>query len=54
METPPYQWQRQKLKILFVEDDPESTELFVSCFAEEYDILTAESAEEALEIFNQE
>ncbi len=53
METPPYQWRRQKLTILFVEDDPESTELFVSCFADEYNILTAESAEEALEIFNQ-
>lgn len=54
METPPYQWQQQKLKILFVEDEPESIELFVSCFADEYDILTATSAEEALEVFKQE
>jgi len=54
METPPYQRQQQNLKILFVEDDPESTELFVSCFAEEYDILTAASAEEAFEVFKQE
>jgi signal transduction histidine kinase len=54
METPPYQWQQEKLKILFVEDDPESTELFVSCFDAEYNILCAASAEEALDIFRKE
>lgn len=54
IETPPYQSQQKKFKILFVEDDPESTELFVNCFAEEFDILTAASAEEALEVFGQE
>jgi signal transduction histidine kinase len=43
-----------QLTILFVEDDPESTDLFVSCFDSEYNILTAGSAEEALEIFEQE
>jgi signal transduction histidine kinase len=42
------------LRILFVEDDPESTELFVSCFDTEYDILTASSAEEALEVLERE
>ena len=54
IDTPPYQWQQEKLKILFVEDEPESTELFVCCFAEEYNILTAASAEEALEVFERE
>jgi len=45
---------RQLLKILFVDNDPESTELFVSCFDSEYDILTASSAEEALEMLKRE
>ncbi len=54
VSTPPYTWQGQKLKLLFVEDDPESTELFVNCFREEYEILTAVSGEDALEIFKQE
>ena len=46
--------QSDKLKILFVEDDPQSTELFVDCFDEEYEILCAGSAEEAIDIFSRE
>lgn len=44
----------EKLKILFVEDDPESTELFVNCFAREYTIISVASAEEAFEVFKRE
>ncbi|MCI5221868.1 MAG: response regulator [Candidatus Electrothrix sp. AR4] len=43
--------QENKLEILLVEDDPASTEFFVSCFAKEYNILCAASGEEALELF---
>ena len=45
---------QDRLKILFVEDDPESTDLFVNCFNDEYEVVTAASAEEALKIFNRE
>lgn len=41
----------EKELILFVDDDPVNTEHFVLCFGEEYDIITAKSGEEALEIF---
>ena len=37
--------------ILFVDDDPINTEHFVLSFEEEYEIITAESGEEALDIF---
>ncbi len=43
--------QQDRLKILLVEDDPESMDFFVSCFTGEYDILCATSGEEALELF---
>ncbi len=46
--------QSEKLKILFVEDDPESTELFVNCFAQEYTIVSVASAEEGFEVFKRE
>ncbi len=45
---------KKMLKILFVEDDPESSDLFVNCFDTEYHILLASSAEQALEIFKKE
>ncbi len=41
-----------KDKILFVDDDPVNTEHFVLSFEEEYEIITATSGEEALEIFH--
>ncbi len=41
-----------KDRILFVDDDPVNTEHFVLSFEEEYDIITATSGEEALEIFH--
>ena len=44
----------ERIKILFVEDDPINTQSFVTCFSEEYEILTAESGPEALEIFSRE
>ncbi len=44
----------EKDKILFVDDDPINTESFVISFSEEYDVITASSGEEALEIFQQE
>jgi len=54
MDTISLQGHQDKLKILFVEDDIESTELFVNCFDDEYQIITAGSAQEALEIFRRE
>ncbi len=42
---------QEKMRILFVEDDPGSMELFVDCFEEEYSIVCAMSGEEALDIF---
>ena len=54
MDMTSRQERQDRLKILFVEDDDDSTELFVNCFNEEYIILTAVSAEEAFEIFQQE
>ncbi len=44
----------EKDKILFVDDDPVNTEHFVLSFEDEYDIITAVSGEEALEIFNRQ
>ena len=44
----------EKDKILFVDDDPVNTEHFVLSFEEEYDIITATSGEEALDIFQQQ
>lgn len=44
----------EKYKVLFVDDDPINTESFVLSFSEEYDIITADSGEEALEIFRSE
>ena len=44
----------EKDKVLFVDDDPINTESFVLSFSEEYDIITAISGEEALEIFQKE
>ncbi len=44
----------EKDKILFVDDDPVNTEHFVLSFEEEYDIITATSGEEALEIFHRQ
>ncbi len=41
----------EKDKILFVDDDPVNAEHFIISFSEEYDIITAASGEEALEIF---
>jgi len=41
-----------KEKILFVDDDPVNTEHFILSFSEEYDIITAKSGEEALDIFH--
>ncbi len=46
--------QQDKLKILFVEDDPQSTELFIDCFDEEYQIICAESGNEAIKVFSRE
>jgi signal transduction histidine kinase len=54
MNTLPYQWQLDKLKIIFVESDRESTDLFVNYFTEDFTILAVSSAEEALEIFSRE
>ncbi len=54
IDSPEQDRRPQLLKVLFVDDDPESIELFVSCFDTEYDILTAASAEEALEVLKQE
>lgn len=42
---------QEKMRILFVEDDPGSMELFVDCFGEDYSIVCAISGEEALAIF---
>ena len=44
----------EQLKILLVEDDQESMNLFVTCFYKEYNILCASSGEEALECFDRE
>ncbi|HEB70720.1 MAG TPA: response regulator [Desulfobulbus sp.] len=44
----------EKYKVLFVDDDPINSESFVLSFSEEYDITTAASGEEALEIFKNE
>lgn len=44
----------EKDKILFVDDDPINTESFVISFSEEYDVITASSGEEAMEIFRRE
>jgi signal transduction histidine kinase len=44
----------EQLKILLVEDDQESMNLFVACFYNEYNILCAHSGEEALECFERE
>lgn len=41
-------------KVLFVDDDPINVESFALSFEDEYDILTASSGEEALEIFKRE
>jgi len=41
-------------KVLFVDDDPINVESFALSFKDEYDILTASSGEEALEIFKRE
>lgn len=52
-DTPPAVF-AEKYKVLFVDDDPINTESFVLSFCEEYDITTAASGEEALEIFKNE
>jgi signal transduction histidine kinase len=46
--------QQDRLKILLVEDDPDSMEFFVSCFYKEYTISCADSGEEALKLFGRE
>ncbi len=51
MDTFPYQWQLDKLKILFVESEPESAELFINCFKEEFAIYSVATAEDALDVF---
>ena len=54
MKTFPYQWQLDKLKIIFVENSSEGTKLFVDCFNEEFVIIHVNSGEEALEVFSRE
>ena len=41
----------QQIKILFVDDEPANIEIFRRNFADRYDILTASSGREALELF---
>ena len=54
MDTFPYQWQLDKLKVLFVENEQKSSELFVNCFDEEFLIIPVATAEDALEVFDKE
>ncbi|WP_456387521.1 response regulator [Desulfolithobacter sp.] len=44
----------RQIKVLFVDDDPINTTSFVVSFSDQYDILTAASGEEGLEIFQRE
>lgn len=44
----------EKYKILFVDDEPINTESFLACFSDEYEVITAGSGEEALDIFRRE
>ncbi len=46
--------QDRQIKVLFVDDDPINTTSFVVSFSDQYDILTAASGEEGLEIFQRE
>jgi len=54
MNTFPYQWQLDKLKIIFVENDSEGAALFANCFDQEFTIISVATAEQALEVFDRE